>query len=230
METFSALLAICAGNSPVPGEFPAHRPVTLICVWINSWVNNRKAGDLRRHRTHYGVIVLCCLFFTPRLLGLIYAYPFSYKWQIKCHIGLTWLSINKGIHISNGAQGSISQTTKWSYSTANLYKFGGFFSIFFQFWRSNRITILSVYYHNWFAVNIIWKTIHLSMKNCFGKIRIYSGKVRVSSPAHTSNLWLFTKNSFYSPPNLRHIRTYLMLRVLLRPPLTVKYQTRTTIA
>ena len=28
MVTFSALLAICAGNSPVPGEFPAQRPVT----------------------------------------------------------------------------------------------------------------------------------------------------------------------------------------------------------
>ena len=28
MEIFSALLAICAGNSPVPGEFPAQRPVT----------------------------------------------------------------------------------------------------------------------------------------------------------------------------------------------------------
>ena len=28
METFSALLAICAGNSSVPGEFPAQRPVT----------------------------------------------------------------------------------------------------------------------------------------------------------------------------------------------------------
>ena len=28
MQTFSALLAICAGNSPVTGEFPAHRPVT----------------------------------------------------------------------------------------------------------------------------------------------------------------------------------------------------------
>ena len=36
METFSALLAICAGNSPVPGEFTAQ--------------NIRKAGDLRRHR------------------------------------------------------------------------------------------------------------------------------------------------------------------------------------
>ena len=28
METFSALLAICAGNSPIPGEFPAQSPVT----------------------------------------------------------------------------------------------------------------------------------------------------------------------------------------------------------
>ena len=28
METLSRLLAICAGNSPVPGEFPAQRPVT----------------------------------------------------------------------------------------------------------------------------------------------------------------------------------------------------------
>ena len=28
METFSALLAICARNSPVPGEYPAQRPVT----------------------------------------------------------------------------------------------------------------------------------------------------------------------------------------------------------
>ena len=28
METFAALLAICAGNSPVPGEFPAQRPMT----------------------------------------------------------------------------------------------------------------------------------------------------------------------------------------------------------
>ena len=28
METFSMLLAICAGNSPVPSEFPSQRPVT----------------------------------------------------------------------------------------------------------------------------------------------------------------------------------------------------------
>ena len=31
---------------------------SLICAWINGWVNNREAGDLRRHRAHYDVIVM----------------------------------------------------------------------------------------------------------------------------------------------------------------------------
>ena len=64
METFSALLAICAGNSPAPVNFP-HKGqwrgalmFALICVWINAWVNNRKAGDLRRYCAHYDVIVM----------------------------------------------------------------------------------------------------------------------------------------------------------------------------
>ena len=64
METFSALLAICAGNSPVTAEFPAQRPLTRsfdvffdLCR-INGWVNNREAGDLRRNRAHYDVIVM----------------------------------------------------------------------------------------------------------------------------------------------------------------------------
>ena len=30
----------------------------LICVWINDWVNNREAGDLRRYRAHYDVMVM----------------------------------------------------------------------------------------------------------------------------------------------------------------------------
>ena len=54
----------CAGHSPATGEFPAQRPVTrsfdvfLSAPWINGWVNNREAGDLRRHRAHYDVIVM----------------------------------------------------------------------------------------------------------------------------------------------------------------------------
>ena len=30
----------------------------LICARMNGWVNNREAGDLRRHRAHYGVTVM----------------------------------------------------------------------------------------------------------------------------------------------------------------------------
>ena len=66
METFSALLAICAGSSPVPGELPApHKGqwrgalmFSLIWVWIKGWENNREAGDLRRYRAYYDVIVM----------------------------------------------------------------------------------------------------------------------------------------------------------------------------
>ena len=31
---------------------------SLICVSLNGWVNNREAGDLRRYRGHYDVIVM----------------------------------------------------------------------------------------------------------------------------------------------------------------------------
>ena len=42
METFSALLAICVENSPVPGEFPAQRPVTRsFDVYIDLRPNRR---------------------------------------------------------------------------------------------------------------------------------------------------------------------------------------------
>ena len=51
METFSALLALCAGNSPFTA-FPS------ICARINSCTNNREADDLRCHRTHYVVTVM----------------------------------------------------------------------------------------------------------------------------------------------------------------------------
>ena len=32
--------------------------LSLICAWINRWVNNRETGDLRRHRAHYDAIVI----------------------------------------------------------------------------------------------------------------------------------------------------------------------------
>ena len=44
-------------NSPHKGQW-RRALFSLICTWINGWVNNREAGDLRRHRTHYDVIVM----------------------------------------------------------------------------------------------------------------------------------------------------------------------------
>ena len=53
------------------GEFTGHRwiphtkgqwggalIISLICAWMNGWVNNREASDLRSHRAHYDVIMM----------------------------------------------------------------------------------------------------------------------------------------------------------------------------
>ena len=64
METFSTLLALCVGNSPVTGEFPAQRPVTrsfdvFFDLRLNKHLSkHREAGDFRRHCAHYDVIVM----------------------------------------------------------------------------------------------------------------------------------------------------------------------------
>ena len=60
MEIFSVLLAISAGNSAVAGEFPEQRPVTrnFDVFFDRAWVNNREAGDLRRHHAHDNVTVM----------------------------------------------------------------------------------------------------------------------------------------------------------------------------
>ena len=61
---FSALLALCARNSPVADKFPSQRPMTqslmfsLIWAWTDGWVNNCEAGDLRHHCAHYDVTVM----------------------------------------------------------------------------------------------------------------------------------------------------------------------------
>ena len=39
-------------NSPHKGQWRGALMFSLICAWINGWVNNRKAGDLGRYRAH----------------------------------------------------------------------------------------------------------------------------------------------------------------------------------
>ena len=45
-------------NSPHKGQWRGAVMFSLICTWINSWVNNPEAGELRRHRAHCDVSVM----------------------------------------------------------------------------------------------------------------------------------------------------------------------------
>ena len=80
METFSRNWPFVRGIHRSPVNFP-HKDqwrgalmFSLICVWINDWVNNHEAGDLRLYRPHYDVIVL--------ILGLINIDPFIFYFII----------------------------------------------------------------------------------------------------------------------------------------------------
>ena len=91
METFSALLVICAGNSPVTGEFPqkASDAELWYFLWsrINGWVNNREAVDLRRHHAHYDVIVMLrCNFVDSMIFKCLYGQ--TQTLQIVINIGV----------------------------------------------------------------------------------------------------------------------------------------------
>ena len=48
-------------NSPHKGQWRGALMLSLICAWLNAWINNREAGDLRRHRAHYDVIVMVAI-------------------------------------------------------------------------------------------------------------------------------------------------------------------------
>ena len=61
-QIFSALLALCAGNSPVnfphKGQWHGALVFSFICVWTNGWVHDRDADDLRCYGAHYDVTIM----------------------------------------------------------------------------------------------------------------------------------------------------------------------------
>ena len=46
------------GDFPHEGQWRGAFMFSLNCTWINRWVNTREAGDFRRRRAHYDVIVM----------------------------------------------------------------------------------------------------------------------------------------------------------------------------
>ena len=74
METFSELLALCAGNSPITGEFPLQRPVTKsldiffdlrrnkrLSKRSRRWLFEMPSRSLLRHCNGYNVNALTVL-------------------------------------------------------------------------------------------------------------------------------------------------------------------------
>ena len=57
-------------NSPHKGQWHGALILSLICAWINRWVNNCEAGDFRRYRAQYDVIVMMRARFVPNWLYL----------------------------------------------------------------------------------------------------------------------------------------------------------------
>ena len=81
-------------NSPHKGQWRRALMFSLICVWINDWVNNREAGDLRRYRAHYNVTVMewaKFLFVSWILLDWLKVTVCTYMtlWQIMCKCVVT---------------------------------------------------------------------------------------------------------------------------------------------
>ena len=67
METFPRYWPFVRGihrapvNFPHKGQWRGALVFCLICIWINAWVNNREAGDLRGYHAHYDVTVVITL-------------------------------------------------------------------------------------------------------------------------------------------------------------------------
>ena len=116
MEIFSALLALCVGNSPVTGEFPSQRPVTRsFDVFFDLRLNNKQ---LSKHlwgwwfetpsRRHCNGIVLSHSSHCFKKVIVLFIFPETFSAQMvnvqatvndRCHHQDTW-TIN-GISLGN---------------------------------------------------------------------------------------------------------------------------------
>ena len=75
-------------NSAHKGQWRGALIFSLICVWINGWVNYSEAGDFRRYHAHYDVSVMYVM--TRSWIGEIYRRVLCLS-PIKCCHAVTWL-------------------------------------------------------------------------------------------------------------------------------------------
>ena len=91
-------------NSPHKGQWRGALMFSLNCAWINVWVNNREAGDLRHHRTYYDVTVMNTNVSMDQVSYLFAQIPkgWSLEWNLRSTfvIVLKHNSLNIPIYIS----------------------------------------------------------------------------------------------------------------------------------
>ena len=87
METFSALLAICVGNSPAIGEFPAQRPVTRsFGVFFDPRLNER----VRKHKNISIIYIITPRWYDTGSWNICSCKTRSYLYYIVNVMGTWW--------------------------------------------------------------------------------------------------------------------------------------------
>ena len=84
--TFARRIHRSPVNSPHKGQWRGALIFSLICVWINGWVNNREVGDLRRYHARYDATAL-----TKIIFGHFVLWRISIQHMLtNIHITLQW--------------------------------------------------------------------------------------------------------------------------------------------
>ena len=96
METFSALLALCVGNSPVPGEFPTQRPVTRS---FDAFFDLRLNKRLSKQSWCWWLEMLSCPLWRHCNVNMFYNRKSSvdlssFKWPIRTNLQRSILSLD----------------------------------------------------------------------------------------------------------------------------------------
>ena len=91
-------------NSPHNGWWRGSLMFSLICAWINGWVSNHEAGDLRRHRAHSDVTVM---------RGPLVSFLLSHGWYLDL-VDINVLDFSDITFLFVYPPGHIEAETKWT--------------------------------------------------------------------------------------------------------------------
>ena len=144
-------------NSPHKGQWRGALMFSFICAWINDWINNREAGDLRRHRAHYDVILMpwwiaithCRRYEFSRCMCCVWSYPCissGFIWRNYCYIAVCNNELSKGTASDTTAFCPVAcKKIKKSIYHHTVY---GTLEAFTKKKKKNRIQILA--HHPWY--------------------------------------------------------------------------------